>query len=413
MKKLLLICLLLNIFPGFGQSIQPLPIADSTILDELRLSLSTLNTGRMSTNVLLNRVIPISNPQIFNGDYTNAAVNSYENWEQQYWEYYNGANDKSALEDISAIHGRISAKMNSGQIPLVLLEYKYDELLPDAATLGLIRIDSVNERVYDGPRNDISPYSTKVLFSAALTKEELAGTMTVYVGNDFWLGNTTPPSYVYVDFGDGLGWRFIWMNSTIQVNFGAIQAAGTTIQQRVIHVWHPQTNSPEAYARTAAKQQRIIAVAPDAALGIKASTVWPGNGKATAIAWIKYAPDNKSGKFRKPLIFVEGIDFSPYMGGRMTHRYCNNTYIDQTGYLNLAAFQNNSCVNDNYRNGEAGWNEIAETNDDYPALERMPELRTRLQNQEGYDIVYLDFSDGATHIQSNALTLVELINGCC
>ena len=416
MKKLLLFLLSLAFLPGYGQTSQP----NSQIIveptnpnaDELRAALSPLDRGRMATDVLLNQTVPISNPHAFGGNYGDTAVNSYENWEQQYWEYYNGSFNRAALESPAGIRGRIRDKFNAGQVPLLLLEYRYDELVADAATQGLIRIDSVNERVYDGPNRSRSPYATGRLFSAALAKENVAGNTTIYVGSDFWLGNTSAPTYVYVDFGDGVGWRYVTMNTTVQVDFGGQQAAGTPTQPRVINVWHPNTpTTGSAYGKTNATQQRKIALAPDAALGVRAATGWPGSDQQvpTAIAWIKYAPGNTSGKFRKPLIFVEGIDFAKTMGAYPYEGVCDNPTITQTGFLDLNYFRYNGCTNDNYRNGEAGWNEMVEYNAAYPSLERLPGLRARLQNQEGYDILFLDFTDGADKIQNNALTLVELL----
>lgn len=62
-----------------------------------------------------------------------------------------------------------------------------------------------------------------------------------------------------------------------------------------------------------------------------------------------------------------------------------------------------------YRNGATGWNEMVDYNSESPAVEKLPVLRDQLI-QQGYDIIFLDFSDGATHIQSNAMTLVELLD---
>ena len=411
MKKLLLFFLFLAVLPGYGQNSQV--VGEPTISDELRAALSTLDRSRMTTDVLLNQTIPISNPHNFGGNYADTAVNNFDNWQQQYWEYFNGSFNRASLEDLTNIRTRIGTKLKAGQVPLLLLEYRYDELLADAPAQGLVRIDSANAHMYDGPNRSRSPYATGRLFSAALARENVAGSTTIYVGNDFWLGNTPPPAYLYIDFGDGAGYRYVQMNTTVQL-------AGTGAQQRTVLVYHPPTAvAASAYAKTtlsvssttANAARRPIALAPDAALGVRASSGWPGSDQAvpTAIAWIKYAPGNTSGKFRKPLVFVEGIDFAKTMGAYPYEGVCPNKPIAQTGYLDLNYFSGNQCVTDNYRNGEAGWNEMVEYNAEYPSLERLPELRARLQNQEGYDILFLDFTDGADKIQNNALTLVELL----
>lgn len=75
-----------------------------------------------------------------------------------------------------------------------MLAYRYDELQPDAAAQGLIRIDSAAGRAYDGPNFGSSPYQQRDLFAVALAQPLPAGgSGTVWVGSDFWLGTTPPP----------------------------------------------------------------------------------------------------------------------------------------------------------------------------------------------------------------------------
>jgi hypothetical protein len=139
-------------------------------------------------------------------------------------------------------------------------------------------------------------------------------------------------------------------------------------------------------------------------------------GNAKAIAWIKYAASNTTGKLRKPLVFVEGIDFSHYRGPSGVSNY----YVAATGPIPLSNFETPAGNRDGgYRNGTAGWNEMVDYNggngnDDsgYKSLEKLPDLRRELQDVPGggeYDLIFLDFSDGAAYIQRNAMALVELL----
>ena len=52
---------------------------------------------------------------------------------------------------------------------------------------------------------------------------------------------------------------------------------------------------------------------------------------------------------------------------------------------------------------------MVEYNSDIKSLEKLPALRSQLE-QQGYDIVFLDFSEGAELIQHNAMVLVELLD---
>ncbi|MFD1470690.1 hypothetical protein ACFQ48_20860 [Hymenobacter caeli] len=86
-----------------------------------------------------------------------------------------------------------------------------------------------------------------------------------------------------------------------------------------------------AIAFQANAQARGASAPPDVALGLLASQKWPGftpskgihgpQGQATAIAWIQYAKSNQTGKLRRPLVFVEGIDFDVIRGGKTVYPF--------------------------------------------------------------------------------------------
>lgn len=229
------------------------------------------------------------------------------------------------------------------------------------------------------------------------------------------------PNSLKIDLGGGAGWQTVTMGSTVQLAMGSTGPA-----RRLIKVQIPNTtmNATTALARCAP-----LATLPDLALGLLASRTWPGYtgrvpnllippynwlGPAKAIAWIKYAPGNTTGKLRRPLVFVEGIDYETHNAGSARVNYP----ITQTGAipLNSSYFRiyQNFTMCPSFRNGEAGWNEMVAYNSGYKPLEKLPELRQQLQSTAAsgggdYDIIYLDFSDGAALIQHNAMVLVELL----
>lgn len=104
---------------------------------------------------------------------------------------------------------------------------------------------------------------------------------------------------------------------------------------------------------------------------------------------MKFAPIH-NGKLKKPLIFVDGIDFNPTT-------YTHNGQI--------------------IRHGSTGWDILTMGNDaskPNPLITLPSEFSyypTAIQQllSAGYDIVYLDFTNGADYIQKNGLVLVELI----
>lgn len=151
--------------PRLGQSDYGAGVGNP--LKELRSALAGLNASRVPTGVLLNRTLQLGNPHRYAGQ--GDTVASYSTFEQQYWEFYHAALDTTQLLTLATLRGRIAQRVQQGSIPLLMLHYTYSELSATAAQDHLITIDSVNERVSDGPDLSRSPYVNGQLFSAAPT----------------------------------------------------------------------------------------------------------------------------------------------------------------------------------------------------------------------------------------------------
>jgi len=431
---------------GWGQAAPSDSVGNP--LKERQAAFAGLAAGRIPTGVLLDRTLLLTNPHRFAGQGDTAV--KYSGFEQQYWEFYHAALDTTRLPTLAALRASIAQRVQQDVVPLLMLQYTYNELSATAASNHLITIDSTNERVYDGPDMSSSPYTTGQLFSVVLPVTATSSTLSLYVGPEFWLGNTAAPSSVQLDFGDGWGGRTVAMGSTIQIQVTAATAFSASPQPAlgatgpaITSVPPPSlasggtlrvTNPSNGFGGvTTLGTTAVASISPDVALGVLASQSWPGftptrgvhgpNGRATAIAWIKYAASNTTGKLRRPLVFVEGIDFEASRGGNDGSGGGTfvNYGVDHTGPIDLASFTSGSIAQrGGFRNGSAGWNEMVDYNSNYKSLEQFPALRAQLQastsqsfpNGAGggdYDLVYLDFSDGATLIQQNAMTFVELL----
>ncbi len=115
------------------------------------------------------------------------------------------------------------------------------------------------------------------------------------------------------------------------------------------------------------------------------------DGNVHANAYIRYGCGNNN-KLRKPIIFVEGIDF-----GEKSKYYGDEIFYDgECGQLN--------------RYGSFGWHNFV--NGDYDGVGNITILPDALQklHSDGHDVILLDFKAGATHIENNAKTLVYLLN---
>lgn len=412
-KKFLLLWLLATTTLGWAQQpSRPLPVLDAgDLAAETAAALSTLESARIATGVLLDRAVMVSDPHLYTGGF-DSPVTTYAAWQQQYWQFYQSALDRSGLLTPEQLEANIQTRLQRGELPLLVLDYSYNELLPDAAAQGLIRIDSVNERVYDGPDRSRSPYTTGRVFVIAVPGYvHRSQTTSLYVGTEFYFGNAASPSSLYVNLGDNLGFRNVTMGSTVPLSStSATQSSASASAAPNITVY----NALEAAGANAVLRQGRPSVPPDMALSISATRTWPGSSPASAIAWVKWGRGNSSGKFRKPLVFVEGIDFPRYSGDPddLALNYLVAYPPTSPGITNIPL--NHPQFGVGYRQGEAGWNEMIEFNEEYPSLEKLPALRQALQEpanpqEQGYDIIYLDYTDGADVIQNNAMTLVDLL----
>lgn len=115
------------------------------------------------------------------------------------------------------------------------------------------------------------------------------------------------------------------------------------------------------------------------------------NGLVDANAYIRYGCGNNN-KLRKPIIFVEGIDF-----GEKNKYYGDEMFYDgDCGQLN--------------RYGAFGWYNFV--NGDFDGVGNIAILPDAIQklHSDGHDVILLDFKAGATHIENNAETLIYLLN---
>jgi hypothetical protein len=119
---------------------------------------------------------------------------------------------------------------------------------------------------------------------------------------------------------------------------------------------------------------------------------------AEGFAYIKLAPGHT--KITKPIIFVDGVDFNSE----------KVRYIDELITLN-SSYESNIV-----RCGVTGWDIFimgAEDAWDEPgqteAFREFPKMFDDLKDG-GFDVIFLDFAQGATFIQKNAMVLKALIN---
>ncbi|MCC6818956.1 MAG: hypothetical protein IT245_08705, partial [Bacteroidia bacterium] len=115
-------------------------------------------------------------------------------------------------------------------------------------------------------------------------------------------------------------------------------------------------------------------------------------------AYIEVLPGIENGLkhtcIKKPIIFVEGIDF-----GYEDHP--TGCYGGKCGNVGLRDLMRGSIFNP-YET------KLKHAFEDWEPIKKAPKLIAELQSA-GYDLIYLDFHNGADYIENNAMLLVELI----
>lgn len=118
------------------------------------------------------------------------------------------------------------------------------------------------------------------------------------------------------------------------------------------------------------------------------------NGNTLKAKYISHFGYDASGNLRKclmkPLIMVEGIDFGykGYPNGWVDGKYGENGYIDLL-------------------NGKS-WNVPEQKWENWEAIKNSPEVIEKFR-RNGYDIVYIDFFDGAQDMNLNAEVVIRVI----
>lgn len=266
-----------------------------------------------------------------------------------------------------------TSKSTAAHIPLMVVDLAVNDLHPDAFGLGWITQMETGEIVLND--SSANPFVEERSFFLAIDWEShWEGSYTLHADPDFFLTDQTSATYS-IDFDDGQGYRLLEPGAVFTVNYdgtsdrlirikseseGAVREGGFLLKSGACASGYPL---PDPFPWPQVSYQypwRIIAPWED--------------GEVRGNAYLLLSED---GVFDRPFIFVEGIDFG--------------TEISV------------------YRNGSFGWAEFTcGASENYPFLAQMPDLLDALRD-EGYDILLLDFEDGADHIAKNAALLKSLL----
>ncbi|PIW05424.1 MAG: hypothetical protein COW40_04975 [Cytophagales bacterium CG17_big_fil_post_rev_8_21_14_2_50_40_13] len=340
-----------------------------------------LDKTPITTGLLLEYGVNLSEPEVYNGILSVGNIMTRTEWGLLYATMVT-EKIKSTPYTLSApnvVNNAIRSYMasESDKINISTLFYEYNKIKSNALSSNLLYIS--NNKLYDVSGRPSTPYENKITFAAAPTLNEVSGSIQTFkLRSALHYTNTTKTlSSRQVDLDDGYGYRTLAWDGEALSNY-------TTDGEKTIKVKFTYTDATVVYSHfkiMVTNTSTIALQAPGTTpSGSLFNCVFPHpNGNYTPQAFMgDFArgvvtvdlADGHTG-IVKPLIIVEGFDPTNLFN-----------------YINLT------------RDGLQGLNIDLGTDFLYETLQ---------DNPNNYDIVFLNFADGATFIQRNAFLLQQVI----
>ncbi len=259
--------------------------------------------------------------------------------------------------------------LNTGVVPLMILHADYHKFLEDSVLLASL-ITYQNGQLYDVPNRPTSPYTAHEIFSFCPKKTNVKDSLSQIfrIESEFFRRNTGKTvSSISIDFDNGMGYQSMTYSVNKKVSWTSPGKKYLTL--KVVYSDNSTYYAKSLYEivdKTGAQPKNYYGI-PDQEFHIDHPTI--ANHGATVS--IEYGCGNT--ELRKPFIYVEG--FNP-------DEFGNEHY--KTDF-----FQ------EFYRYQHIDWPS------GFPMLDELDE--------NGYDVVYIDFDRGAGDLKENAQTVREVI----
>ena len=335
--------------------------------------------------------------RLFNGTLSDSARTSLPVWRQLFATVVSGtlkgSDDLPALSDINT---RLTQQKNaSGAIPLLIERLDYATLRPNAIQAGLLRAQ--NGQLFDVAGRSQSPYVVHTMFAAApaYSSSPTASVSFIFTQQLHIQSGGGSVQALYLDFGDGQGYRAATWNSALAIQYGS---AGTYRVKIKISYTGTATVGPGTYESQFDLQ--VLAADPaNQSLAQKGPTpqgaygtngwVYPAGaldvtfnptsahsgGKVTIV----YGGLSRR-QITKPLIVVEGYDPST-IAPDVQDNYSVKTFLRSINTIN-----NNISVRDEFGA------------DNYSS-----------SSSAAYDLIFIDYNNGTDDIRRNAALFEDVV----
>ncbi|POY34662.1 hypothetical protein C3K47_19125 [Solitalea longa] len=337
-----------------------------------------IDKNQVPTGILEEYGCPILPMATFKGALTDSNRIDMNLWRILYFQLQTGycKTGTNPFIDITTVNSTI--KQNSGvtlPIPIPILIGQYNTVKSNAFSSNLLNYTSNTKQIHDVAGRGQSPYQLNNLFAACPNKKQtIRGSETfICKSNLIWNNTGKNVSQIQIDFADGQGFQLIAINTPITVSYSS-----TGTKRWAIKVTLNDNSVLQCYS-----EFYVVKAAELGARFAGNQTVIPTWGNVYAVSgvhsgatiYVNYSNKNWSGTLRKPLIVVEGYDVS-FRAPNLQDNYSFVDFIDGISLANTGPYDFNG----------------------------------QLDDVAGYDLVFIDFNDGADDLKRNAAVVQEVIN---
>lgn len=363
-KFTLFVCLFLYAKLSLSQT-----SADSLRLDINRI-VQPLDKSQVPFGMLEEYGLGLLPLDVFKGTLTDSTVADIKIWRGLYASLYTsriyGANPMATLQTVNTTLQN-ELQLADSLIPVAIMDYNYAAFRSDAISAGLI--SSQNGQLFDVPNRPASPYLQRNCFAAAPLKYWSSGQPSLIFKQNLYYSNRGKTiSSIKVNFGDGGGLHTATFGVALTANYANNGSYNIAVQ-----VTYTDNSIMQCYAKLEVTNVGIGTARYNEFFPDDQQFFFGTANHSGATVSIAYSQSNTTWQIRKPLIVVEGYDVS--------------------------AIAPNVQSNYGYRDFMAGLDAPGATYDFNDELD-----------MADYDIIFIDFWDGADDIRRNAALVQEVIS---
>ncbi|MBN1115798.1 MAG: hypothetical protein JXA77_01230 [Bacteroidales bacterium] len=329
-----------------------------------------LDPGKVPTGILYDKVYPTSNVHQFDGSSITNTMTE-DQWNLIYSELLMAHFDYSTIPELREFQEIINDFEKQNKVPVCIMNVEYNRIKDNALDDNLLEF--LNNQLYEVPDPSESPYQAKRYFSAFISQLNAGDSnesdqVTFILDTSLYISNTTDIiQKIDIDFGRGKKYRNLRFGSEINVKYSDIGSEAIVTLHRKI----------------------------GEDLSCKCGIVKIENSGSELLESVTMALEESSGS----PIYVSIPQKGTYDGKefKATFGFCFSCETTSISDVKKPIIILEGWDPTNFRGFQEIYDEINKDN-----------FIPKLQNQ-GYDVILMNYDDGGAAIQGNAMVLRNFI----